>query len=423
VDELATAPLAAVSVVSAGRRGAPSLPASKDLGASADLLELPERSTEVAAVVSRIGAALPDAVLHLTGSRRMACHLPGADLDLVAAIPDHIDIDTVLRAIRTAVPEAARIRPVLGARVPGLRCTVADLDIDLSLVATGDLPALEAVARRRELGDEAATTLSAVSDADALLAASSTFADLARPVKAWARARGLDAAPFGGLPGLAWTLLAVLATRDAGAAAEPRELLDHFFARWAAWDWRDAVALTPTVATGSTVPTGPTGHPTGPTGPMTVLTPSAPHRNCAEQVGPGMRDLIAAELYRAWEIVDEDADPLPRLLTPPPMHQRHAAWAVVGVETSGVAEFETVLGRVRGRMRALITTLEESGVADIHAWPRPFETGPTHARFALGLGRTPPDAATLHDVTGRWVRGLPGVTVRWAGNGEIPTLR
>jgi hypothetical protein len=156
---------------------------------------------------------------------------------------------------------------------------------------------------------------------------------------------------------------------------------------------------------------------------MTVMTPSAPHRNCAEQVGPGMRDLIAAELYRAWEIAEEAADPMPAILAPPPMHRRHAAWAVVGVETSGAAEFDTVRGRVRGRMRALVTALEESGVADVHAWPRPFEAGPTHARFAVGLGRTPPDAAGLRDATERWARGLPGVTVRWAGGGEIPTLR
>jgi poly(A) polymerase Pap1 len=327
----------------------------------------------------------------------MGCHLPGADLDLVAAVPGRIDIETMLRTVRIAVPEATRVRPVLGARVPGLRLSVGALDVDLSLVATGDLPAAEAVPRRHELGDEAATTLSAVSDADALLAAASgTFADLARPVKAWARARGLDAAPFGGLPGLAWTLLAVSATRDTPASVSSREVLGRFFAKWAAWDWHDAVGLTPAAATG----------------PMTVMTPSSPHRNCAGQVGPGMRDLIAAELYRAWEIVEEDADPLPRLLAPPPMHRRHAAWAVVGVEISGAAEFETVLGRVRGRMRSLITALEESGVADVHAWPRPFETGPTHARFAIGLGSTPPDAAALSDVT-----------VRWAGGGEIPTLR
>ena len=61
------------------------------------------------------------------------------------------------------------------------------------------------VARRTELGAAAALALSAVSDADAVLAAvdgrHDAFAGLAAVVKAWARARGLDSAPHGGLPG------------------------------------------------------------------------------------------------------------------------------------------------------------------------------------------------------------------------------
>ena len=374
-------------------------------------VELTAHTAEAVALVQRVERMLPGSALHVVGSRRMACHLPGADLDLVAAVAGHVDIDAVVRAVRTAVPEATRLRPVLGARVPGLRFTAGGLDVDLSLVATGDLPPARAIARRHELGEEAAMTLSAVTDADALLAASTSFVDLARPVKAWARARGLDAAPFGGLPGLAWTQLAVLVAREAPNAA-PRELLGRFFGTWAAWDWRDVVAL-------DGAGPGPAGSSSAA---MVVVTPSAPHRNCAEQVGPGMRDLIAAELYRAWEIVEDGDDPLPRLLAAPPLHRRHAAWAIVSVETSGAAEFQTVLGRVRGRMRSLITTLEEAGVVDVHAWPRPFETGPTRARFAVGLGAHPPDAADLGEITERWARGLPGVTVRWADNGVVPTL-
>ncbi|MFE0425654.1 hypothetical protein, partial [Streptomyces sp. NPDC058953] len=64
-----------------------------------------------------------------------------------------------------------------------------------------------------ELGDAAAVALSAVGDADAVLALAGaarrdSFTGLAREVKAWARAKGLDSAPFGGLPGLGWALLA-----------------------------------------------------------------------------------------------------------------------------------------------------------------------------------------------------------------------
>jgi hypothetical protein len=105
------------------------------------------------------------------------------------------------------------------------------------------------------------------------------------------------------------------------------------------------------------------------------------------------------------------------------MHRRHAAWAVLTVRPGGAVEFEETLGRVRGRMRALLTALGDAGTADAHAWPRPFETGPAWARYAIGLGRTPPDAGRLAEIAGRWGRGLPGVTVERAECGAVPTLR
>lgn len=85
-------------------------------------------------------------------------------------------------------------------------------------------------------------------------------------------------------------------------------------------------------------------------------------------------------------------------------------------------EFESVLGRVRGRMRALLGALEEAGTADAHAWPDPFGTVPGLARYAIGLGATPPDAARLAAVAAPWSRGLPGVEVTWAACGEVPDL-
>lgn len=93
------------------------------------------------------------------------------------------------------------------------------------------------------------------------------------------------------------------------------------------------------------------------------------------------------------------------------------------VRTGPGEQFEATLGRLRGRVRALLTALEHAGSVDAHAWPRPFETGPGSARYAIGLGRTPPDAARLAELAGRWVRGLPGVGIEWAECGAVPTLR
>ncbi|KIF05695.1 hypothetical protein PL81_11750, partial [Streptomyces sp. RSD-27] len=104
----------------------------------------------------------------------------------------------------------------------------------------------------------------------------------------WARARGLDSAPFGGLPGLAWSVLAARTVREAGDRS-PAALRREFFGSWAAWDWNRPVSLDPAADTGAG------------TGPVTVLTPSAPVRSCTAQVGAGLRDLLVRELYESWE--------------------------------------------------------------------------------------------------------------------------
>lgn len=381
-----------------------------------------------ASVTARIAGALGDGMVAVAGSRRMGCALPGADLDLVAAVPGTADITAVRERVAAALPDAVRIREVTGARVPGLRLSVAGLDVDLVVVSTGTLDPADAVARRTELGERAAVALSAVSDADAVRgfvgARDAAFARLAREVKAWARARGLDSAPFGGLPGLAWAVLAARTVREA-ADLSPEALRTGFFGTWAAWDWRDPVSLGPA---GSGTPVGSVGsatsvpHADTDTAAVTVLTPSEPVRRCTAQVGPGLRDLLGRELYRAWELLDADPGSFGEVLAAPPLHRRHAAWAVVTVRMPVEREFAAALGRARGRLRALLGALEEAGVADLHAWPHPCATGPGLARYAIGLGATPPDAARLAAVAAPWSRGLPGVEVAWAACGEVPDL-
>ncbi|MFC0436051.1 RNA repair domain-containing protein [Kutzneria buriramensis] len=328
-------------------------------------------SVPVDSIVDRVGTALPLGVVHLVGSHRMGNALADADVDLVAAVPGRVEVD---------VPGATDVRPVTGARVPGVRMRLDGRSVDLVLVETGAIDPAEAVLRRAELGSAASIALSAVTDANAI---SGRNATLSRLVKAWAKARGLDSAPFGGLPSIAWAVLAACV-----GSAEPVD----FFAHWAAWDWRNAVALRGDHAS---------------YGPVTVMTPSEPIRSCTEQVGPGMLDLLTHELYRAWEIASTSSDPWPHLLATPPMHRRHAAWAVVTASDEG---------RLRGRMRALLTLLEEADMPDVHGWPRPFAPG----RYAIGLGRTPVNADRLAGIAAGW---HAGATVEWLPNGGVPTLR
>lgn len=369
-----------------------------------------------AALAARIAAVLPEGVVHLAGSRRMGCALPDADLDLVAALPGAVALADVRERVASALPEAERLREVTGARVPGLRLRAAGLDVDLVVVATGAVPPDLAVARRAELGEAAAVALSAVSDADAVRAFAgpehAAFTRLAREVKAWARSRGLDSAPFGGLPGLAWSVLAAHTVRSAPDLS-PGPMLRTFFATWAAWDWRTPVSLVP-----ATDPRSGAGGEDA----VTVLTPSAPVRSCTTQVGAGTADLLTRELFAAWETLEESPSALLTAAAAAPPHRRHAAWAVVTVTGSRPGDFEDNLGRTRGRLRALLGALAETGLADAHAWPRPFEQTETLARYAIGLGQSPPDASALAALAAPWAAKLPGTEVTWADCGTVPDL-
>jgi endonuclease/exonuclease/phosphatase family metal-dependent hydrolase/2'-5' RNA ligase/uncharacterized protein (UPF0248 family) len=379
-------------------------------------------TTTMTTAAATVIAPAARAAVHVVGSRRMECALPAADLDLVAALPGEVDMAVFPGLVAAALPRADRVREVTGARVPGLRLTVDGLQVDLSLVATGQVPPDAAAARRAELGESAAIALSAVGDADAVRSAvhgyQDAFARLARAVKWWAKARGLDSAPFGGLPGVAWSILAarVIGDGTTGVSVDTPALLQRFFGTWAAWDWREPVMLGATEATDAHAPS-----------PMTILTPSFPERNCTGHVSPGGRDLLVEELYRAWEITETragtDAVAWSELLAPPDLHRRHAAWAVVTVSADSSEAFDRVLGRTRGRMLALISALDEAGAGQVHAWPRPFVSGPATASYAIGLGRTPPDSDALQEISKSWLAGLRGVHVTRADVGEVPTLR
>jgi hypothetical protein len=136
-----------------------------------------------------------------------------------------------------------------------------------------------------------------------------------------------------------------------------------------------------------------------------------------------MRDLVTEELYNAWETVTANRDPLSALLTPPPMHRRHRRWAVLTLAAASLEERDSLEGRVRGRTRSLLTSLDDAGVPDVHVWPRAFHSTATELRFAIGLGRRPPSRDELEAITRHWLRGLTGVNVDLADNGDVPTLR
>lgn len=348
-------------------------------------VEPPERTRAANALIERIIGLLDGHPVHLVGSRALGVPLIDSDIDLVVrASPTHVHA-----RLAAGLPAHTSIRTVEAARSPGLQLVLDDLSVDLAIVDPTLGPDFPEPLKR---------ALSAITDTRALQRAfaphGSAGRELLSTIRAWSRARGLHARPLGGLPSIGWSVLVAVALADQPATLTPRERLADFFERWAEWDWSQPVSLQ--------------GSWPGAPLPMQVSTPSAPFRACSDAVTPTMARLIEAELLRAWEWTVDNA-PLASLLAPPPLHQRHAAWAVVTVSQPHH------IGRVRGRLRGLLDTLPEA-----HAWPHAWTSESGH-HTAIGLGPTPPDAPTLAHRLAAWRSTVTelAVQVDWHPGGAI----
>lgn len=375
------------------------------LGPAAPPTEAPDRTLRATALADQLRDALAPGIVHLVGSRALGVPLFDSDLDLVALVPAHLDASA---AVRAALPPRARVRSVTGARVPGLQVALDELTADVALVHVVHAAHLShgatgAVAHRHRYAPAAEHALSAVSDTAALQRALAphgpTGRQLLQVVRAWTRARGLHARPFGSLPSVGWAVLVARSLAD--APPTPDTPLSHlqarFFETWAEWDPTQPVALVP-----GWTPDRPR--------PMQVATPSAPVRACSDTVLASMAALISQELLRAWEL-SVDGAPLAELLAPPPLHRRHAAWARITVRDP------RQLGRARGRLQALLDPLDAPGV---HPWPWGWsDTG--HAHFAVGLGPTPIDADALRQIAAPWLDRSPDLDldVTWHLGAEV----
>lgn len=368
----------------------------------------PARVQEADGVWQALRAALPECGVWRTGSRAIDCALVVSDLDVVVAAPPGVD---VARRLGAAVP-GGDLRRVSGARVPGLKLSVAGLSVDIAVVDIAVVDTLgvdgvapvDAVAQRAHLPVPAAHALSAVSDAEALRAAvgegAPRFRRLLGVVRTWARSRGLDVRPLGGLPGLAWSVLAARVVLDAPTDMGDSALVVSFFETWAERGFGLPVSLHDDWA----------GQPGLP---VQICTPSAPLRACSDGVTQTMATLLAHELLRAWAVCVEGGS-LAELCAPPPMHRRHGAWAVVGAPSVGPA------GRVRGRLRALLGMLEAAGVEGVHVWPHAHVLDGKIC-LAVGLGPTPPDASALARMVSPWLARVADVggTVDWVAGGGL----
>jgi hypothetical protein len=310
--------------------------------------------------------------------------------------------DVAARIASALGAEVAGLRIVRGARAPGVKLRASGLGVDVALV---------------DARDEASLVLSSLSDNDAVRAAvagrEAAFARLGRVLKAWARAKGLDDAALGGLPGLAWAILAARALRELDPEGDEVTAL---FGALASWDPKAPWSLEGVACDGSDA--------------LTIPTPSPPHRNLASSFEASDVARLQELLYTSWEL-RQRGEPLERLLAPALFAREHAAAALVTVSASGLEELEASVGWLRGRALALRRAVRAAGAIDARFATRTL-LGEERCRvFVLGLGREPIDARTLTEASAEWIEehlawperaSGARIEVRWVEGGAVPTI-
>ena len=337
-------------------------------------LPTPQHADAVAAVARACMAALrTDApCLHIVGSARIGVAAPGSDLDLVCAGPASHDRQALFAAVCTRLAADGRlevVRAAASAGLPVLRLRVGDVAVDLQYAGLPEglpaarlgelegpgLAALEGPDRRAALAcidpDAVMRRVGAALDVDAFIA-------LLRRVRAWTRARQLDAGAWGLLGGYSWTLLTARAALDAVAAgvpAEPEALLRRFFAGYAAWPSGRPVALDepPSAAASRRAPW-----------PIYTVTP--PAFNTARHLTRSTLALLQAELRRADAIVRAAAPGEP--LCAPVEAAAHRRRVVLTLAAEPDAE-PACRGWLEGQLLGLLLALEQQG-ARVRPFPR-----------------------------------------------------
>lgn len=321
--------------------------------------------------------------LHVVGSARLGVARPDADLDLVCAGPDAVDRAALFAAVTRALADGGalgEVRTAASAGLPVLKCSLDGIAVDLQYAG---LPPALAGRDLASLTPEELSTLDEASrraalgcvDADALarLVAESlevgVFVATLSRVRAWARARQLDAGAWGLLGGYTWALLVGWAAREAvaaGVAAEPEALLRSFFATYAAREPGRPIAFDP-------LPPPPAGRrPLWP-----IYTPTPPAFNSARGLTRSTLALLHEEFRRGRDALEAGGEALCEPVSP-------AAGRRLRVALRGAdAAPDACVGWLEGQVLGLVLALEGAG-ARVRPYPRPLLDAADEA-WTLGL--------------------------------------
>jgi poly(A) polymerase len=266
-------------------------------------------------------------------------------------------------------------------------------------VGTELLVRLDPESQRAVLGQrEAGALLARVREG----AGEEPFRQVLRAVRAWARARGLDANALGFPGGFTWALLTAHACVHApdGLKSDPSALLEHVFATYARWRWPEPVVLTEDAAS----------YQPQRRDVMPVPTLLAPVANSARNVSRSTLAVLRDEWARGETLTRRarsGAGTWAALFEPIDALSQFERFLLIEVRAESEEALAHCLGWLEGHLTGLVVALEADAALRARPFPglwRPRGTEETTRGFLLGLQG--PASATLEAAAERFAHAF-----------------
>lgn len=319
-------------------------------------------------VLSDCGTSLPYDAIYQIGSTALGAEMEDQDIDILCLCPTDLErmafFTSFLESLN-APPDLEWHRIAQEAKVPTLKMNFNGTRVDVQYARFPEEAPLShprfLSPHQIQLFDEAdRRALLGYLDLQALLRElgdrKAIFREVLPVVKQWAKAKGLTSASFGYLNGFSWSLLTAWVCKQMECATPLDQILRHFFASLAGWEWHRPIAIAPE------------GQAYAPsrTDRMQIITPTPPCQNSARNITPATLQIIQQELKCAHELFQQTADPMAQLLTPVPWSFEW--YLAIGIEGDSEDALRVARGVIESQFLTLLLALE--GIPGL--FPRPI---------------------------------------------------
>lgn len=325
--------------------------------------------------------------IFVSGSYRLGVNEPGADIDTICIAPRTVtreDFFTTLKEKFDSHPKVTNLVAIEGAIVPLLTFDYEEINIDLqiAILPQHSIPeSLDILDNSILLGVDTATEKSLngprVTELMIQLTPNrSSFIQVLRIVRRWAKRRGLYSNKMGYLGGINYCILVCFVNQLYPTAA-PSTLLLRFFMVLSNWKWPAAIQLCKTHDANLGLEVWNPANMRDRSQIMPILTPAYPSMNSAYNVSPLTLSVMTEEFKRALKLVQQIMEKgdgnWEEFFQPSDFFATHQHYLAVDIFAANEQDQQAWCGYCESRLRKLVESLAYiRQLTRIRAFPKKF---------------------------------------------------